>query len=235
MPGVPALQEARGYYAPLNYRIEPQIIYTSSSAPMRMELRLWMVLAAVVLVFLIAVKLMLLRALFRTKVLQWAKHCKTRIPPEAAWTYALALLLTLAILIGEFVKNGSPFMDVVVPKTWAGIAVLALGLYVFALAMDARKQYLWFWQVLAPKESIPPYSTTGIYATVRNPRDLGILLVLAGLALVFSLNIALVFVALLLLATMYRVSARDRALMEEHGKPYIDYTARSKKLIPYIY
>jgi protein-S-isoprenylcysteine O-methyltransferase Ste14 len=194
-----------------------------------------MLVAGVALVFLIAVKLMLLRALFRTKVLQWARHYKARVAPEAAWTYSLTLLLTLAIGIGEFVKKGNPLMDAVVPKTWAGIAVLALGLYVFALAMDARKQYLWFWQVLAPKETIPPYSTTGIYSAVRNPRDLGLLLLLAGVSLVFALNITLVFVILLLFATIYRVSARDRALMEEHGKPYIDYTSRSKKLIPYIY
>jgi protein-S-isoprenylcysteine O-methyltransferase Ste14 len=194
-----------------------------------------MLVAGAALVFLIAVKFMILRALFRTKVLQWAKHYKASIAPEAAWTYALALLLTLAIGIGEFVKKGNPFMDAVVPKAWVGIAVLALGLYVFALAMDARKQYLWFWQVLAPKETIPPYSTTGIYATVRNPRDLGLLLALAGASLLFSLNVTLLFVVLLLLATMYRVSARDRALMEEHGKPYIDYTSRSKKLIPYVY
>lgn len=197
---------------------------------------LWIVLAVIALLFLIAAKLLAVRALFRTRVLQWAQHRRDMVKAEALWVWRLALLLTLVIGVGEFLKAENPLLITVYrAPVIIGLALFALGLLTLLAAMDARKQYLWFFQVLAPKEDVPPFSINGIYGTVRNPRELGLILVLAGLAAAFSQWFTLAFTVLFLFATMYRVTARDRALIEKFGKTYIDYMRTSKKLIPYVY
>lgn len=197
---------------------------------------LWIVLVGIVLVFLVASKLLFARALFRTKVLQWARHKKTAVSSEVLWVWRTAFALTLIVGIGEYLKAGNP----VLRQTYGagviiGLVLLALGLCVWMLAMDARKQYFWYFQVLAPKEELSAFSTNGIYGVVRNPRELGLLLVLAGIALSFGLKFSLAFVLLFLFATIYRVGSRDRILMEKHGKEYIEHMRSSKRLIPYLY
>ncbi len=202
-----------------------------------MQVQLWMVLAAIALFFLIVSKLLFARALFATRVLQWAKHRKSTFKPEAAWVWRILLMLVLGIGIGELGKIGNPLlMTAFSAMTSAGLVLLALGLWTWVAAMDARKQYFWYFQVLAPREELPPYSTNGIYASVRNPRELGLLLVLAGLAASFGLLFTLACIVLLFLpATAFRVSSRDRVLIDKHGKAYIDYMHTSKRLIPHLY
>jgi protein-S-isoprenylcysteine O-methyltransferase Ste14 len=197
----------------------------------------WMILATMaVLFFLISVKLML-RSLFKTRALQWAKHRKSVYKAEALWVWRVLFVLTIAIGVAEYVKRGMTLTALSTGTlAYAGFALLALGLIVWLAAMNARKQYLWYLQVLAPKEELPAYSVNGIYGAIRNPRELGLLLALAGIAGVFGLQFTLIFVVLLLLpATAFRANSRDRVLLEKYGKPYIDYMRLSKKLIPYIY
>lgn len=201
-----------------------------------MMIAVWMVLIGIVLFFLIASKLLFARALFRTKVLQWARHQRTQVKPEALWVWRIAMLLTIVISIGEYRKLGNPIVSSEYGMlTWLGLVAIALGLWTWMAAMDARRQYFWYFQVLAPKEDLPAFSTDGVYSMVRNPRELGLLLVMAGLALAFSLLFTLVFVVLFLFATVFRANSRDRILLEKHGKAYIDYMRTSKKLIPYVY
>ncbi len=197
---------------------------------------LWVFLAGIVLAFLIASKLLFARALFRTRVLQWAKHRKASVGVEALWVWRIALALVLVSGIGEYLKLGNPFARPVTGiGVYAGIVLLALGLYVWMLAMDARKQYYWYFQVLAPREELPVFSTNGIYGIVRNPRELGLMLVLSGCSLACGMMFTLAFTGLFLFATAYRISSRDRIMMAKHGKAYIDYTRASSRLVPFIY
>lgn len=201
-----------------------------------MEVWLWIPLLAVAVLFLMMSIILMFRELFRTKVLQWAHHHKAQVRDEAKWVWLLTFILTLGVGISEYVKAGNPAMSTkYTAMTVIGLVLLALGLNTWLKAMVARKQFLWFLQVLEPKEELPPYSTNGIYAIVRNPRDLGLLLVVAGLACALSLKFMLVFTMLLLFATIYRVSSRDRVLIEKYGREYINYMNRTKKLIPYLY
>ncbi len=201
-----------------------------------MEFRVWISLAGIFLLFLIAGFVFVVRALFRMSVLQWAHHHKAQVKDEAKWVWLLTFLLTVGVGVGEYVKAGNPVMSAkYTAMTVIGLVLLLLGFWVWARAMDARRQYFWFLQVLAPKEELPPYSTNGIYATVRNPRDLGLLLVVSGIACALSLKFMLMFAVLLLFAIAYRVSSRDRVLIEKYGREYASYMGRTKKLIPYVY
>jgi len=207
------------------------------ACPVRMMIANWMILAAMILVFLIASKLLMLRALFKTRALQWAKHRKSVYKTEALMVWRVLFLLTIAIGVAEYVKHGVTLTALSAGTlAYVGFVLLALALLALLAAMNARKQYLWYFQVQGFKEELPAYSVNGIYGLIRNPRELGLLLALAGLAGVFSLQFTLIFVVLLLLpATAFRANSRDRVLLEKYGKPYIDYMRLSKKLIPYIY
>lgn len=197
---------------------------------------LWMVLAGIALVFIVLSFILMARSLFATDALQWAKHQKTTIGSEALWVWRIMFVLAFVIGIAEYLKQGNPVLKTVFTgTTWAGAALVILGLIVWLAAMHARKQYIWCFQVLAFKEALPPYSTNGIYGAVRNPRELGLVLMMAGLALSFSLTFMLAFTVLFVFATMFRVASRDRIMLEKHGKAYIDYMRTSKRLIPYIW
>jgi protein-S-isoprenylcysteine O-methyltransferase Ste14 len=202
-----------------------------------MAIAIWMVLAALAAVFIIASKFLLARALFRTKVLQWARHAKRPASPEAAWSWRIALALVLVVGVGEYLKRGNPALsaDLSVAAI-TGLFLVALSLWIAAAALDARKQYLWFWQVLGPKEELPAFSTDGPYAIVRHPRELTVLLLIAGLALTFGMTYTLILTIIVAFpAAMFFVSAKDRALMEQHGKAYIDYSRTTKKLVPFVW
>lgn len=197
---------------------------------------LWMLLVGIALVFVVLSLLLMARSLFATNALQWARHQKTTIGSEALWVWRITFVLTLVIGIAEYLKQGNPVLRAVFTNTtWAGLALVILGFIVWLAAMHARKQYIWYFQVLAFKEALPPYSTNGIYGAVRNPRELGLILVMAGLALSFSLTFMLAFTVLFLFATMFRASSRDRIMLEKHGKAYIDYMSTTKRLIPYVW
>jgi protein-S-isoprenylcysteine O-methyltransferase Ste14 len=201
-----------------------------------MQIPVWIPLTAIVLLFCIVGRLLQSRALFRIKAMQWAHHHKAQVKDEARWVWIMTFLLTVGVGIGEYFKAGNPIMSAEYgAMKIIGLAVLALGLNVWLNAMAARKQFFWIIQVLGPKEELPPYSTNGIYARIRNPREWGLLLVIAGLAAALSLKFTLMFVILLFFASVYRVSSRDRVLIEKYGREYTSYMNKSKKLIPYIY
>jgi len=77
--------------------------------------------------------------------------------------------------------------------------------------------------------------TTGVYATIRHPSYVGLLMTVAGWALVFrsgaGLNIAALFVPIIL----GRISAEGRLLASQFGAEYEAYRARTWRLIPGVY
>jgi protein-S-isoprenylcysteine O-methyltransferase Ste14 len=75
----------------------------------------------------------------------------------------------------------------------------------------------------------------GPYRLVRHPSYTGVLLILVGVGLAFQ-SWAAVLVTLLMfsLAYGYRMHAEEKVLTLELGEEYVEYSKRTKKLIPYI-
>ena len=76
----------------------------------------------------------------------------------------------------------------------------------------------------------------GLYKYVRHPSYTGLLLAHAGLGLSLSNWISLAFsVVPFLIAAWYRMRVEEAALQDTFGVAYIDYSKRSKRLIPKLY
>ena len=78
--------------------------------------------------------------------------------------------------------------------------------------------------------------TDGIYARVRHPSYLGILMIVIGFsAAMSSLYSFLVLVIPVFLAILYRISIEEELLTREYGSDYIEYRKTTKKIFPGIY
>ena len=77
--------------------------------------------------------------------------------------------------------------------------------------------------------------TTGIYATIRHPSYLGLLMTVAGWVLVFRSGIGLIIAALFVPIILGRIRAEERLLASQFGAEYEAYRARTSRLIPGVY
>jgi protein-S-isoprenylcysteine O-methyltransferase Ste14 len=77
---------------------------------------------------------------------------------------------------------------------------------------------------------------TGPYRFVRHPSYTGVLLAFAGLGLLTGNAISLaLFIVPTFAAYLYRIRVEEAALRGGIGEPYIEYSARTARLIPGIY
>ena len=77
--------------------------------------------------------------------------------------------------------------------------------------------------------------TTGLYATLRNPSYLGLLINSIGWALAFRSSLGLLLTALMLVPLVARIHAEEALLRQTFGKRYNAYCAHTWRLIPWIY
>ncbi len=77
--------------------------------------------------------------------------------------------------------------------------------------------------------------TTGIYARVRNPSYLGLIVMLAGWSLAFAAGAGLAIVLLLLVPLAFRIRAEEALLRSHFGASYDAYCARTWRLVPFLY
>jgi protein-S-isoprenylcysteine O-methyltransferase Ste14 len=78
--------------------------------------------------------------------------------------------------------------------------------------------------------------TSGLYNIVRHPSYLGLLLIIAGLAICLDsvLSFLIVFIPSFW-AISNRIAVEEQALISEFGEQYISYKKRVSKIIPKIY
>ncbi|HXW55875.1 MAG TPA: isoprenylcysteine carboxylmethyltransferase family protein [Candidatus Cybelea sp.] len=76
----------------------------------------------------------------------------------------------------------------------------------------------------------------GLYRHVRHPAYAGALLAYLGMGLAFAnwISIVLLF-SPILLAALYRIQVEEAVLSGVFGDEYAKYSARTKRLVPWIY
>jgi protein-S-isoprenylcysteine O-methyltransferase Ste14 len=75
----------------------------------------------------------------------------------------------------------------------------------------------------------------GPYRLVRNPSYLGIIVIMAGWALVFRSIVGLSIATLMVPFLVIRIDSEERLLRQAFGTEYDAYVARTKRLVPGLY
>jgi protein-S-isoprenylcysteine O-methyltransferase Ste14 len=120
-----------------------------------------------------------------------------------------------------------------------GDAIRWLGMVLFTVGGALR---IWPVYVLGNRFSglvaIQPCHTLvthGIYAVIRNPSYLGLLLNSLGWALAFRSWIGVVLRVVTLVPLLARIQAEETLLRSQFGQEYVAYCARTSRLIPGFY
>ena len=77
--------------------------------------------------------------------------------------------------------------------------------------------------------------TTGIYARIRHPSYLGLIVMMFGWALVFRSVLGVVLAALTVIPLIARMNSEEALLADQFGEEYAMYRARTARLVPGIY
>jgi len=78
--------------------------------------------------------------------------------------------------------------------------------------------------------------TNGPYSVVRHPSYTGAFFTLVGLGLASRTWLGTVIVLILCGAVYgYRINVEEKALKAEFGEQYLDYSRRTKRLIPFVF
>ncbi len=77
--------------------------------------------------------------------------------------------------------------------------------------------------------------TDGVYAVIRNPSYLGLLVLSFGWALAFRSLVGVAIAALFLIPLQARMTAEERLLAERFGAEYEAYRKRTWRLVPWLY
>ena len=115
---------------------------------------------------------------------------------------------------------------------WTGVAVYAIGgvLRMYPVFVLGDR----FSGLVAIQEG-HTLVTTGIYATIRNPSYLGLILMLLGWGLVFRSGVGILLAVLILISLIPRMDSEEKLLLSQFGDEYEAYRKRTWRLIPCVY
>jgi protein-S-isoprenylcysteine O-methyltransferase Ste14 len=77
--------------------------------------------------------------------------------------------------------------------------------------------------------------TSGSYRFIRHPIYLGEILYFISIPMIFSSIYGFIVMLILIPILIHRIGVEERALISKFGSEYIEYTHKTKKLIPCIY
>jgi protein-S-isoprenylcysteine O-methyltransferase Ste14 len=77
--------------------------------------------------------------------------------------------------------------------------------------------------------------TTGLYAKIRHPSYLGLLVTSLGWGLAFRSGVGVLLAVVTLVPLLARIRAEEALLLSEFGAEYEAYRARTARLIPRLY
>lgn len=147
---------------------------------------------------------------------------------------ALAGGLFLAVGAGRLAATHVPGATIPVGRTgifWLGIFVALVGIVLRQYAVAALGPYFTTRIMTTPDQDVVE---TGPYRYVRHPSYSGLLLSALGVLLSAGNWLSLACFVLALPGFLYRIRVEEGALIAALGKPYRDYMARTKRLVPFV-
>ncbi len=115
---------------------------------------------------------------------------------------------------------------------FVGLLFCCTGIVVRLLALKALGQYFSAYVTLQPNHRLIQH---GIYASIRHPLYLSLLLAPTGIALVFASYLALPILLLAAIFVWDRIRIEERLLAANFGPEFEEYRHRTRMLIPWLF
>ncbi len=145
------------------------------------------------------------------------KTVAVEILPRALWAIKIALLIVIAIRFeGGFSPSGSTAALI------AGAVILIFGIL------------LWIWVLRHVLDAlfIKKLITSGPYRLVRHPMYVALYCILIGIAIIFSINIWFLVLALFIPLWYIVCRIEERQMLEFHRFEYLYYRKRTGMFLP---
>jgi protein-S-isoprenylcysteine O-methyltransferase Ste14 len=158
----------------------------------------------------------------------------TRSDQMTRWFNLIAIEIALFAPLSSFLMPGLLFgktENLAMVLIGTGMICLGLGLRYWAISVLGR-----YFRTTVEIEAGQKVVQSGPYRLIRHPSYSGIILFCAGYGLVSQNWLALLSALLLPAAALvYRIGVEERAFVNEIGAEYVQYQARTKKLIPFVW
>jgi protein-S-isoprenylcysteine O-methyltransferase len=116
---------------------------------------------------------------------------------------------------------------------WLGFALIVCGLVIRWTAIFTLGRFFTVDVAVHDQHTVVQ---TGVYRFARHPSYTGMMLVFVGMGLAFYNWLSLVCLLLpISLAVGNRIRHEERTLAAALGAPYVEYCARTKRLIPWVF
>jgi protein-S-isoprenylcysteine O-methyltransferase Ste14 len=147
-------------------------------------------------------------------------------------------LLTISISIGYWfsfiiaaTKTGRIYHWNILFATGSLLAIIGLIIRVTSI-LTLKQQFTYTVTKIEDHELIE----TGLYKKIRHPGYLGQLIIFLGISTCLSNWISILLMIIpVLLGYLNRINVEEKFMVKNMGQKYIDYQARTKRLIPAIY
>jgi protein-S-isoprenylcysteine O-methyltransferase Ste14 len=163
----------------------------------------------------------------------WVKPRRTEERPARCGKISLQLLsfpfLASGLATGFLLWRGSPAHP---SLYFTGLILFVLGFAGRAAALRKLGRGYSLYIDPAPTEAL---RTHGIYGLVRHPVYACYLVETLALLLIRPNIVSLAALALVALATAWRIREEERALLARYGEEYRRYMAQTHRLLPWVY
>jgi protein-S-isoprenylcysteine O-methyltransferase Ste14 len=118
------------------------------------------------------------------------------------------------------------------PARYAGLAFCGVGAFIRLVALRSLGEQFSAYVTLQPQHRLVQ---NGIYRRIRHPLYLSLLLVPAGIAMVFASLLAVPIFAASVLFVFDRIRKEERLLTNAFGPEFIEYRRRTWNLVPHLF
>jgi len=178
--------------------------------------------------------LMVLQVLLE-RVLQAPDHggkVKDRASFVVGW---FGYVITLSVSVAEWYWFPESWKLTTWSLVWVGAAIglWLLGLTIRIVAIRTLGRYFTAHVRIQDEQQVIQH---GIYSVIRHPSYTGMLLIGLGVVTLHASVFGyLTWAVYMFPAMLYRIRIEEKALKKDLGEPYVEYSRRVKRLIPFIY
>lgn len=141
----------------------------------------------------------------------------------------LVLFSGLIISVLDFAIRDGGFT---LTATRLGVTLFVVGLSIYVLARFTLRGFFSETLTIKPGHKL---ITNGPYRFIRHPIYLSEIFYFLSIPIFFSSHFGFVIMLALIPMLLYRIRIEERLLISKFGEEYMEYTRRTKKLIPYFY